>query len=399
MQTSYLERSCVLSAPGRRWPNLLFVSVLAGFLVCLSALNVFGQATINASLGGTVLDSSGAVVPGANVTLSDPDKGYTRTQVSQPDGRYLFLLIPAGTYKLQVEKQGFHTYVQSGIVLAIGQPATQDVTLQLGAQTQEVQVTASTPLLNTTNATIGSEVSAKETVELPLNWRNVFGLVALNSSVNPLPNTVPGAGGDIADEDITYAINFGGGRGRSTCYLLDGHWDNTGDWGGVVYVPGVDETQEFKIETNSFTAQYGWTMGNILNAVTKSGTDRFHGDAFEFLRNSAMDSNYYFANATGQPIPEFRRNNFGVSAGGPLYIPKLYEKKDKTFIFGYYEGIRESSPWTSLVTVPTADMKGATSPPCSVPPAAATRWAAPSMRGRSTIPSPAGKSRAEGWTA
>ena len=334
---------------------------LGCLLACLVLLQgipkIYGQVTINATLDGTVLDTSKAVVPGATVTLTDKAKGFTRTEVSQPDGRYLFNLIPAGTYELQVEQKGFRTYVQSGIVLGIGQAATQDVIMQLGAQTQEVKVTAAAPLVNTTNATIGSEVTAKETVELPLNWRNVYGLTLLNSSVNPLPNTVPGAGGDIADEDITYAVNFGGGRGRSTAYLLDGHWDNTGDWGAVIYVPGVDETQEFKIETNSFTAQYGWTMGNILNAVTKSGTSSFHGDVFEFLRNSAMDSNYFFANATNQPIPEFRRNNFGVSAGGPLYIPKLYEQKDKTFIFGYYEGLRQSSPWTSLVSVPTDSMK------------------------------------------
>ena len=358
MQTLYLGRSGVFSAPGRRRPNLLFVCVLAGFLACLSAPNVLGQANTNASLGGTVLDSSGAVVPGANVTLSDTTKGYTRAQVSQPDGRYVFLLIPAGTYKLQVEKQGFRTYVQSGIVLAIGQGASQDIILELGAQTQEVKVTAAAPLLNTTTATVGSEVTAKETVELPLNWRNVYGLTLTNSSVNPLPNNVAGAGGEITDQGITYAINFGGGRGRSTCYLLDGHWDNTGDWGAVVYVPGVDETQEFKIEANSFTAQYGWTMGNILNAITKSGTSSFHGDVFEFLRNDNLDANYFFSNANNQPIPEFKRNNFGVSAGGPLYIPGLYEKRDKTFIFGYYEGLRQSSPYTTTVTVPTADMKG-----------------------------------------
>ena len=175
MQTFHHGRSGFIAAPGRGWHILLLSCVLAGLLVCLSATDVHGQANINATLGGTVLDSSGAVVPVAKVTLSDTNKGFTRTQSSQPDGRYLFPMIPAGTYMLQVEKQGFRTYVQSGIVLAIGQPATQDVTLQLGAQTQEVQVTGSAPLLNTTNATIGSEVSAKETVELPLNWRNVYG--------------------------------------------------------------------------------------------------------------------------------------------------------------------------------------------------------------------------------
>ncbi|HZO99643.1 MAG TPA: carboxypeptidase-like regulatory domain-containing protein [Terriglobia bacterium] len=338
--------------------GLVLGGLLVSFVLLIGTPSVYGQATINASLSGTVADSSGAVIPDATVTLSDPGKGFSRTFTTQPDGRYLFTLVPASTYTLRVEKAGFKVYVQEGIILTVGQAATQDVTMDIGAVTQQVEVTAAAPLVNTTNATIGSEVSARETVELPLNWRNVFGLTALNSAVNPLPNTVAGAGGDITDQNITWAIMFNGGRTRSTSYLLDGHWNNTGDWGGLIYAPGVDETQEFKIVTNAFTAQYGWTMGNVLNAITKGGTQSFHGSVFEFLRNDNLDANQFFSNATGLPKPEFKRNNFGVSAGGPLYLPRIYEQKDKTFIFGYYEGIRQSSPWTSQVTVPTAAMKG-----------------------------------------
>lgn len=345
-----------LPATGKLLPALVVTCLMAGALL-LPSPNLYGQATINASLSGSVLDSSGAAVPGAKVTLSNADKGFIRTQNSQADGTYVFTLVPASTYTLTVEKDGFKKAVQEGMVLSVGQSASTDVTLQIGDARAEVNVTAAAPIMNTTNATVGSDVSARETVELPLHWRNVFGLVQLNSSVNPLPNTVAGAGGDISDQNITWAIMFGGGRTRSTCYLLDGHWNNTGDWGGIIYAPGVDETQEFKIITNAFTAQYGWTMGNILNAITKSGTSSFHGNVFEFLRNDNLDANLFFSNANKQERPEFKRNNFGASAGGPLYIPKIYEQKDKTFIFGYYEGIRQGSPWTNTATVPTASMR------------------------------------------
>ena len=143
---------------------------------------------------------------------------------------------------------------------------------------------------------------------------------------------------------------------------MDGHWDGAGDWDGIVYVPPVDETQEFKIQTNAFTAQYGWSMGNVVNAVTRSGSNAFHGDVFEFLRNSDLDANYFFNNAGNVPRPQFKRNQFGATAGGPLYIPKLYEQRDKTFIFGGYEGLRQQTPLTVLDTVPTGDFRGGFEP-------------------------------------
>ncbi len=351
-----------LVSSGKRWgPCHLRCAVilgcaLAGLVLLLGTPAAYGQATINAALSGSVLDGSGAAIPEAMVTLSDSSKGFTRTQTTQPDGIYSFTLIPAGTYTLRVEKEGFKTLVKGGITLIVGQAGNQDVVLQIGDTRQSVEVTAAAPIVNTSNATVGSEVTQRETVELPLNWRNVFGLVMLDSSVNRLPNNEAGAGGEITDQGIGY-FDFGGGRSRNSSFLLDGHWNNTGDWGGIIYAPGVDETQEFKIVTHAFTAQYGWSMGNVLNAITKSGTSSFHGDVFEFLRNDNMDANNFFANKAGDPRPDFKRNNFGVSAGGPLYIPKIYEQKDKTFIFGYYEGLRQQSPYTQTVTVPTDAMK------------------------------------------
>ena len=217
-------------------------------------------------------------------------------------------------------------------------------------------MTGETPLLNTDNANVASEVDSKQVVELPLNLRNVFGLVTLNSSVNNASQSqVLNGGGQqgTADQDISF-FNFGGGYFGTTGFLLDGAWDTANGWGGVVYVPSVDAVQEFRIQTNSFTSQYGWSTGNVINVVTKSGSSDFHGDIYEFFRNDALDANDWFSNYNGIPRSPLHRNQFGVSGGGPLYIPKIYEQREKTFFFVLYEGLRQSNPATFVGTMPTA---------------------------------------------
>lgn len=333
---------------------------LGCILIVAGALLLHGQGQAStATLSGSVHDSSGAAIPGANVTLSNPETGFSQTFTTQSDGRYAFTLLRPGTYALRVQKSGFQSYVQSGISLTVGQTATQNVTLGVGAIRQAVTVTAGAAMLNTTTANVGTTVTQRQVVELPLNYRNPFVLIYLNSSVNHSSQfqVVNGPGQqDTADQD-QYFMNFGGGRFGTTAVLLDGDWDVGGDWGGYMYVPSVDNTQEFAIQTNSFSAQYGWSTGNVVDAVTKSGTRDFHGDAWEFLRNSAFDGNNFFNNAAGITRPQFRRNQFGVTAGGPVYIPKLYEQRDKTFIFGDYEGLRQSTPITYTTTVPTSAMR------------------------------------------
>jgi len=233
------------------------------------------------------------------------------------------------------------------------------VTLQLGAVAEEITVTGSASMLDTTNVNVASDVTGRQVVELPLNFRNVFGLIFLNSSANNAAQwqmiNNPGQQG-TADQDL-YFLTIGGGRFGTTAVLLDGNWDTGGDWGGFVYVPSVDNTQEFKVQTNSFSVQYGWSTGNVVSTVTKSGTRDFHGSVFEFLRNDNLDANHFFANRAGLSKPEFKRNQFGFTAGGPFYIPSLYEQRDKTFIFGDYEGLRQGTPMTFTGTVPTPAMK------------------------------------------
>ncbi len=318
-------------------------------------------ATTTATLSGTVTDASGAVIPQATVRVTSVQNGVSRSFPSDAAGRYTFTQLPPSTYTLSIQANGFETYTQTGIVLDSGQSATQNVTLVVGAATQQVTVNAQASQLNTDNANLAANIDSKQVVELPLNMRNIYGLATLNSSVN---NTSEGQmllgggpnGTDNADQDISF-LNFAGGFFGTTAYLLDGVWDTDPEWGAVDYVPSVDAVQEFKVQNNSFTAQYGWSTGNVVNVTTKSGTSSFHGDAYEFYRNDALDANSWFNDYNHVAKESFDRNQFGFSAGGPLYIPGLYRQREKTFIFGLYEHLGLSTPLNDTFTVPTAAMR------------------------------------------
>lgn len=319
--------------------------------------------TSTASLNGTVSDGTGAVLSGSAVTLTGTGNGVVRNFTTDSSGNYTFRLVPAGTYSLKVDSPGFKSYQQDGITLVAGQGATQPVNLSVGAGNETVTVTSQAPLLNLDNANLSADISSKQVVELPLNLRNVYGLATLNSSVqNSSASQRLNGGGTsgTADQDISF-FNFGGGFFGTTAFLLDGIWDTASDWGAVVYVPSVEAVDEFKIQTNSFTSQYGFSTGNVINVTTKSGTNAFHGSAFEFLRNDKLDANFYFNKFQNNPIvpkSKLRRNQFGVSAGGPVIIPGLYNGKDKTFLFGVYEGLRQTTPATTTITVPTTQFRG-----------------------------------------
>jgi hypothetical protein len=339
-----------------------------GGVAFLLILLVSGSSWVNAqlavttaTLNGTVVDPTGAIVPHATVKLSSAQNGIARSVDSDASGRYTFTQLPPATYTLAIQANGFESYTQTGIVLDSGQSATQNVTLTVGATTQQVVVNAQASQLNTDNANISADIDAKHVVELPLNLRNVFGLATLNSSVsnNSEGQQLLGGGSngtDDADQDISF-LNFAGGFFGTSAYLLDGAWDTDPEWGAVDYVPSVDAVQEFKVQNNSFTAQYGWSTGNVVNVVTKSGTNAFHGDGYEFYRNDALDANSWFNNHNGVTRQTFDRNQFGGSAGGPLYIPHLYKQREKTFIFGLYEHLSLSSPLNDTFTVPDANFR------------------------------------------
>jgi hypothetical protein len=309
------------------------------------------------TIHGTVSDATGAVIPDAAVTAISSDQGFQREENTNQQGEYAFTLLPPGHYSLRVQKQGLGTYTHTDLALEVGQTLEVPVTLTLASANQRVEVTGGVPLLNTSDANVSTEINQQAVLDLPLNQRNVFGLVFLNSAVTnqALTQWTGGTSSNQpnADQDITF-LNFGGSRFGDTEFLLDGHWDIDGQWGGIMYVPGVDETQEFRLQSNSFSAQYGFSSGNVVDVVTKSGNNQYHGDAFEFLRNNDLDANNFFANAAGIPRQHFERNQFGGTLGGPVYIPHLYSGHDKTFFFVDYEGLRAASPVTTELTVPTA---------------------------------------------
>jgi hypothetical protein len=327
------------------------------------ALLVFGVSSLSAmaqtrsttaSLSGIVTDPSGARISKAKVTIESADIGVSRSVTTNAVGQFSFALLPPANYTLTVNAKGFRTIRQTKILLSVGSSVTDNVTMTIGAS-QQVTVTAATPLLQTRSANVGTTVSSRQIQQLPLNLRNVVGLVTLNSSVNnqAQQQTLKSGGQeDTADQDISF-LNFGGGFFGSTAFMLDGGWDTALDWGGVVYVPSVADVQEFKVLNNAFTAQYGWSTGNVVNIVTKSGTNKFHGEVYDFLRNQAMDANTFFNNRNGIRKTSDHREQFGFALGGPLYIPKLYPQRNKTFFFVNYEGLRLNGAGTDSEVVPT----------------------------------------------
>ncbi len=329
----------------RPFRSLWFAIGAALVLIMFGNMLIAQTQTFTATLSGSVNDPSGARVPGAKITLTSPDRGITRTFTSDQAGTYTFTMLPPGNYAIQVAADKFNIYKQVGITLAAGQNVGLEVALSVGGSTASVEVTADAPLLNTENANISADISERQVRELPSNLRNVFGLAFLNSSVNnSSENQVVGGNGinGVADQDVAF-FNFGGTFFGTQSFLLDGTWDTATDWGGVIYVPSTDNVQEFKIQTNAFTAQYGWSSGNIVNVVTKSGTNGFHGDAYMFYRNSVLDARNFFQQidpATGKAKPnqDFNRKMYGTAIGGPVRIPHLYNGKDKTFFFFNFEG-------------------------------------------------------------
>ncbi|MGC1169964.1 MAG: TonB-dependent receptor, partial [Candidatus Acidiferrales bacterium] len=328
----------------------MLLGAVAILLFCGKPLYGQSSAAFTATLNGRVTDPAGLAVKGASVTLTSSENGVSRTTSTGDTGLYTFTFLPAGNYTLEAKASGFKQYKQEGITLAAGQTAEQQVSLTVGAVTESVEVTSQAPLLNTDNANISEDLSSRFAEGLPLNFRSVISLTLINSSVNnAAEQQVVGAPGlaQTADQDISF-LNFGGTFFDTAAYLIDGTWDTRADWGGVIYVPSVDDVQEMKIMTNAFTAQYGWSSGNVVNIVTKSGSNGFHGDAWEFYANSGLDAKYYF-NTGAQP--SFNRNQFGGTIGGPI-------KRDKLFFFAYYEGERQSTPSTSQFTLPTTAERG-----------------------------------------
>lgn len=309
-----------------------------------------------ATLNGTVTDSSKSSIPNVVVQVTNVATNEVASATTNNQGNYTIPFLKPGTYTVTAQGKGFKQFVRRGVVLDVAQTGTVDIKLELGAVTEEVTVTAEAPLLETSKADRGGIVDTQRVEELPLNARNPFMLSMLTAGVNYNGNAIyqrPFDNGAIAE----WSIN-GGSRGRGgNEFLLDGASNNAQAGGNnIAYVPPVDAVAEFKIQTNSYDAQYGKTSGGIINVSLKSGTNSLHGTAYEFARRNAWDANSFQNNANGAPRSGHFLDQYGSQLSGPVYFPHLYDGRNKTFFMFNYEGYREAQPNPQSLSVPTAEM-------------------------------------------
>ena len=321
---------------------LVSVALLTGTIA-------FAQITTT-TVVGTVTDNTGAAVVGATVTVTNVETNLVRTTKTDAEGGYRVEFLPVGSYKLEASAAGFKSYLQQGIVLTVNQVARLDMKLSVGSTTETVTVTESTPLVNTSNAEIGRTIESVEIAHLPLVNRNAYSLLDLTPGVQSNNNGVATASSGTSSLILGYPeqrtlINGGtdGGTG-SVNYYLDGGVNMTGLRNTGNILPNPDAIQEFRVQTNSYSVEYGRYASGVINVLTKSGTNKFHGSVFEFLRNDALNANDW-GQLTKGPL---RRNQFGATIGGPII-------KDKTFFFFSYSGLRQTtSSFLNGATVPTA---------------------------------------------
>ena len=308
----------------------------------------FGQAFYG-SIVGTVTDPSGSAIPQANVVLTNLGTADRRVDVADASGSYQFVNLVPGQYKLEVEKTGFRRLAREPIVVQVQSTVRIDAALQVGDTTQVIEVNAQTPLLQTENASLGQVVEARKVLEMPLNGRNVFGLVAL------IPGVVPGGqSGTTPTGTNPFAwgnYQIGGGQANQSAAYIDGAPINTSYVNLTALVPTQDSIQEFRVQTNNLGPEFGRLAGGAINLTTKSGTNSFHGSAYEFLRNRSLNANTFFNNRAGVGRPAFTQNQYGANGGGPVV-------KDKTFFFFSWEGFRLRQGSSYVYSVPTDAMRG-----------------------------------------
>src|SRR5574340_33814 len=321
--------------------------------LCLAFAALACAQEFRATVTGHVTDQSGAAVPNIAIQVKNVDTNEVATTASDSQGNYVVPFLRPGNYSITVEAAGFKRFTRDGMRLQVGQSATIPIALEVGAVTESVTVTAETPLLETAKADRGQVVDSQRVSEFPLNARNPFMLSFLSAGVNYNGNIIyqrPFDNGAIAD------WNINGGWNRNNEFLLDGAPNNSQAGGNnIALVPPVDSVEEFKIQTNSYDAQYGKTSGGIINVSLKSGTNDLHGTVYEFARRNAWDANSFQNNARGVPKADHFLDQYGGAVGGPIVIPKLYNGKDKSFFFFNYEGYREGTPTPLNISVPAPE--------------------------------------------
>jgi Carboxypeptidase regulatory-like domain/TonB dependent receptor-like, beta-barrel len=333
----------------------IFTQVLIMSVLCLGCCaGLFAQAT--SQISGTVKDASGAVVAGAEIIVTQTTTGVTRSAMSDANGVYSVPSLPPGPYRLQVRKEGFNAYAQSGIVLQVASAPTIDPVLKVGDVSQTVQVEASAAMIETSSTGVGQVVNSQDVVDLPLNGRQVTQLITLAGASNAVQygfGQSPFVGNLVSSKNYPNEalVSVGGGLLNGTTYLLDGGTHNDPFNNLNLPLPFPDAVREFNVQTSALPAEYGQHSGGAINVVSKSGTNEFHGDAFEFVRNADFNARDYFTFSPSSPngaSDNLKRNQFGGTVGGPI-------KKNKLFFFVGYQGtLIRSQPAALAAVLPTA---------------------------------------------
>ncbi|HXW88963.1 MAG TPA: TonB-dependent receptor, partial [Terriglobales bacterium] len=325
-------------------------TILRVVLSISAAVTAFAQVDTS-SLVGTVKDASGAILPGVTVTATNTDTGVSTVVKTESDGNYVITPLHIGRYSVAVESKGFRREIRRDVVLDVQQSIKLDFSLQVGSVSETLEVSGAAPLLDTESASLGDVVTSETVEGLPLNGRRYTDLAALTSGVAKVIEGPVNGGSTPTNGNAGGSFAVNGVRGTQNNFLLDGVDNNSNDNADVSILSSVDAIAEFKIQTSNYSAEFGRTGGAVINATTKSGSNRFHGSAWEFLRNDAFDSAQYgFGSA--QPKAPYKQNQFGATLGGPIV-------QQKAFFFLDYEGTRIHSATLDFATVPTpAEEKG-----------------------------------------
>jgi hypothetical protein len=324
----------------------LALSLLAATAFVLPAHAQEFRATVT----GSVLDPSGAAIPNATITVTEVTTGAVSKTTSDGAGQYNVPFLPPGEYSIQAQAEGFSTLIRNHLALQAGDHPALNLTLPIGKADQTVTVSADAPLIDQSNASVGQVISTKEIANLPLNGRTPIMLTELSIGViaTGTPSQVR-----AFDNNAGNAWSIGGVPNQTSEVLIDGVPDTT--WSGALaYSPMQDAVREVSVSVFDTDASFGHTIGGVLNQITKSGTNALHGTAYEFGQVSALDANSYFNDRAGVRIPVTHYNQYGLTVGGPIYIPHVYNGRDKLFFFFGWEGLKDSQPSTVFNTVPTA---------------------------------------------
>src|SRR5438874_5283991 len=334
--------------------KLWFAFLVAIIVLALAPTSGWSQ-NVYGTIAGTVTDTSGAAVANAIVTLTNLDTAQKRSIETDSSGNYTFVNILPGRYKLEGEKTGFKKFVREPILVQIESGLRVDISLPVGAQTETVEVTGEAPLLQPETASLGQVVEQRAVTELPLNGRNPLALIGIVPGV--VPQGTPSAGNSSGGNPVganPFALGdfqVGGGQAGQSQILIDGVPTNGAYLNVVTVIPTQDAIEEFKVQTNNLGPEYGRFAGGVINLSTKSGTNTYHGSAYEFLRNKVLDANDFFLNKAGLARPPWVQNQFGANVGGPVL-------KDRLFFFSGYEGFRQRKGSIFQTWVPTAAERG-----------------------------------------